>query len=230
MAGASSTSPTGWPAAAARTIAASCRITSPRLGVTALTEALALELARDQILVNAIAPGPIVPPPDITQAEIEEVAGVTPLGPWGGEMEIAKAVLMLCETDFITGETVRGGRRTTPPVRHSVEVSSRAVAYESQSRRGAAPCSISRWCDARVDERRQALDALRQAIEPGIDQLHGITQPIDGLDDAEQHREDDRTQEPGNPQHRLTAASRTRARHTSRPWNDAADGAPGGGD
>ena len=83
-----------------------------KAGVVALTEALALELAHDQILVNAIAPGPIVPPPDLTQAEIDEVAAATPLGRWGGEIEIAKAVVMLCETDFITGETIRvdGGR------------------------------------------------------------------------------------------------------------------------
>lgn len=83
-----------------------------KAGIVALTEALALELARDRILVNAIAPGPIVPPPGISQAEIDEVAAATPLGRWGGEIEIAKAVLMLCETDFVTGETVRvdGGR------------------------------------------------------------------------------------------------------------------------
>jgi NAD(P)-dependent dehydrogenase (short-subunit alcohol dehydrogenase family) len=83
-----------------------------KAGIIALTEALALELAQDQILVNAIAPGPIVPPPSISQAEIDEVAEATPLGRWGGEIEIAKAVLMLCETDFITGETIRvdGGR------------------------------------------------------------------------------------------------------------------------
>ena len=34
-----------------------------KAGAIALTEALALELAADKILVNAIAPGPIVPPP-----------------------------------------------------------------------------------------------------------------------------------------------------------------------
>jgi NAD(P)-dependent dehydrogenase (short-subunit alcohol dehydrogenase family) len=83
-----------------------------KAGVIALTEALALELAKDQILVNAIAPGPIVPPPDLSQAEVDDVSAATPLGRWGGEIEIAKAVVMLCETDFITGETIRvdGGR------------------------------------------------------------------------------------------------------------------------
>jgi NAD(P)-dependent dehydrogenase (short-subunit alcohol dehydrogenase family) len=83
-----------------------------KAGVVALTEALALELARDRILVNAIAPGPILPPPDMTQQEVDEVASLTPLGRWGGESEIAKAVIFLCETDFVTGETIRvdGGR------------------------------------------------------------------------------------------------------------------------
>ena len=37
-----------------------------KAGVKALTEALALELAADDILVNAIAPGPILAPPDIS--------------------------------------------------------------------------------------------------------------------------------------------------------------------
>ena len=83
-----------------------------KAGVVALTESLALEVARDNILVNAIAPGPIVPPPDMSQQEIDEVAKATPVGHWGGEAEIAKAVALLCQTDFITGETIRvdGGR------------------------------------------------------------------------------------------------------------------------
>jgi NAD(P)-dependent dehydrogenase (short-subunit alcohol dehydrogenase family) len=83
-----------------------------KAAVIALTEALALELAADQILVNAIAPGPIVAPPDLSEEELQEVAAATPLGRWGGELEIAKAVIALIDTDFITGETIRvdGGR------------------------------------------------------------------------------------------------------------------------
>jgi NAD(P)-dependent dehydrogenase (short-subunit alcohol dehydrogenase family) len=83
-----------------------------KAGVKALTEALALELAQDDVLVNAIAPGPIVPPPDLSEEEVRAVAAATPLQRWGGELEIARAVLMLVTTEFITGETIRvdGGR------------------------------------------------------------------------------------------------------------------------
>jgi NAD(P)-dependent dehydrogenase (short-subunit alcohol dehydrogenase family) len=80
--------------------------------VKGLTEALALELAENHILVNAIAPGPILAPPDLTDEEHEAVASATPLGQWGGGAEIAKMVASLIESDFITGETIRvdGGR------------------------------------------------------------------------------------------------------------------------
>jgi len=83
-----------------------------KAGVMALTEALALELAGDDILVNAIAPGPILAPPATSDDEIKAVEDATPLGRWGGEAEIVKAVVALIDSDFITGETVRvdGGR------------------------------------------------------------------------------------------------------------------------
>ncbi len=82
-----------------------------KCGVLGLTQVMALELA-PQILVNAIAPGPILPPSRLTKAEDKEVKKATPLGRWGGPQEIAKAVLFLVETDFITGECIRvdGGR------------------------------------------------------------------------------------------------------------------------
>src|SRR5215472_15314145 len=44
-----------------------------KAGVIALTEAMALEVAQDQILVNAIAPGPIVAPPGTTDEEMKSV-------------------------------------------------------------------------------------------------------------------------------------------------------------
>jgi NAD(P)-dependent dehydrogenase (short-subunit alcohol dehydrogenase family) len=83
-----------------------------KAGVIGLTEALALELASDQILVNAIAPGPIVAPENTSNEEFAKVERATPLGRWGGEIEIAKIVLALIDSDFVTGETIRvdGGR------------------------------------------------------------------------------------------------------------------------
>jgi NAD(P)-dependent dehydrogenase (short-subunit alcohol dehydrogenase family) len=83
-----------------------------KAGVIALTEALALELAGDAILVNAIAPGPIVAPPGTSDEELKAVEAATPLGRWGGEQAIVRAAMFLVETDFVTGETVRvdGGR------------------------------------------------------------------------------------------------------------------------
>jgi NAD(P)-dependent dehydrogenase (short-subunit alcohol dehydrogenase family) len=81
-------------------------------GVIGLTEALALELAEHQILVNAIAPGPILAPDSTTDEELKAVESATPLGRWGGEAEILKVVSFLLESEFVTGETIRvdGGR------------------------------------------------------------------------------------------------------------------------
>ena len=83
-----------------------------KAGVIGLTEALALELAPDKILVNAIAPGPILAPPETTDTELSAVEKSTPLGAWGGETAIAEAVLALLSCGFVTGETIRvdGGR------------------------------------------------------------------------------------------------------------------------
>ena len=84
---------------------------SSKAAVVGLTESLALELA-PEILVNAIAPGPILAPPNLTPEENLEVINATPLHRWGGAAEIAKTVMFLIDSDFITGECIRidGGR------------------------------------------------------------------------------------------------------------------------
>ena len=118
-----------------------------KAGVMALTEALALELATDQILVNAIAPGPIVAPEDTSDETFAAVERATPLGRWGGEIEIAKMVLALVDSDFVTGETIRvdGGRH--------LEVIS--ASHFSENRRECGPCVLHRQiADAEVTSRR----------------------------------------------------------------------------
>jgi NAD(P)-dependent dehydrogenase (short-subunit alcohol dehydrogenase family) len=80
-------------------------------GIIGLAENLALEWA-PEILVNAIAPGPILKPDDLSEKDDREVLQATPLGRWGGPEEAAKAVMFFVESDFVTGETIRvdGGR------------------------------------------------------------------------------------------------------------------------
>jgi NAD(P)-dependent dehydrogenase (short-subunit alcohol dehydrogenase family) len=82
-----------------------------KAAVVALSESFALELA-PEILVNSIAPGPILAPPDLTPEQNASVVKVVPLARWGGSDEIAKAVMFLVETEFVTGECIRvdGGR------------------------------------------------------------------------------------------------------------------------
>lgn len=85
-----------------------------KAGVDGLTQALALGLA-PEILVNSIAPGPILKPAGMSPKDNKEVIGSTPLGRWGGGDEIAKTVIFLIETEFVTGECIRvdGGRHLT---------------------------------------------------------------------------------------------------------------------
>ena len=83
-----------------------------KAGVIALTKALAKELA-PQIQVIAIAPGPMLPPQDMTKAERQRVIKQVPLKRWGSPQDIASAVLFAIEgTDFMTGTTlfIDGGR------------------------------------------------------------------------------------------------------------------------
>ncbi len=83
-----------------------------KAGVIALTKALAKELAPD-VQVVSIAPGPILPPPDMTKSELQRVIARVPLRRWGLPQDIVNAVVFAIEgTDFMTGSmiTVDGGR------------------------------------------------------------------------------------------------------------------------
>jgi NAD(P)-dependent dehydrogenase (short-subunit alcohol dehydrogenase family) len=81
-------------------------------GIITLTRALALELA-PEILVNAVAPGPVLPPPGTTEEEIEKMTRNVPLHRLGSPEDIVATVAFFLEgSDYITGQMlcVDGGR------------------------------------------------------------------------------------------------------------------------
>jgi pteridine reductase len=83
-----------------------------KAGVVVMTELLAKALA-PTIRVNAVAPGAVLLPEDWDHEAREHFATSTPLGRLGSADDVARAVLYLLESDYVTGETVvvDGGRR-----------------------------------------------------------------------------------------------------------------------
>ncbi len=82
-----------------------------KAGIIGLTFALASEVAKYGITVNAVAPNAIetdMIPPELG----EKIAKMTPLGRIGKPEEVAHAVLFLIENDYVTAEVVdvNGGR------------------------------------------------------------------------------------------------------------------------
>jgi pteridine reductase len=79
------------------------------------TSALARELA-PTVRVNAVAPGPILPPEGAGPGEVESVLRRTPLGRLGTPEEVAAAVEFLCRAGYVTGAVlpVDGGRTVAP--------------------------------------------------------------------------------------------------------------------
>src|SRR3954451_2000176 len=89
-----------------------------KAGVMSLTQTLAVEWARHNIRVNAVAPGPIESPGAAKQlwdspTAVQRISDRVPLGRWGKPADIADAVSFLVSdhASFITGEilTVDGG-------------------------------------------------------------------------------------------------------------------------
>jgi NAD(P)-dependent dehydrogenase (short-subunit alcohol dehydrogenase family) len=83
-----------------------------KAALLALTRQLAVDLA-PTIRVNAVAPGPVLPPPGDTPEMIAHKAQKTLLNRWGMPDDIAEAVLYLVRANYITGEVlaVDGGER-----------------------------------------------------------------------------------------------------------------------
>jgi pteridine reductase len=83
-----------------------------KAGLWNLTQALAMELA-PAVRVNAIAPGPVLPPPGYSEKQIAATARRTLLGRWGCAEDVAQAVVFLAQAPYITGVLlpVDGGER-----------------------------------------------------------------------------------------------------------------------
>jgi NAD(P)-dependent dehydrogenase (short-subunit alcohol dehydrogenase family) len=84
-------------------------------GLTALTRALAVELASDRITVNAICPGPFQTDMHHPSARADMLAAI-PLGRWGQPDELGPVAVFLASdaASFITGTTltIDGGYTT----------------------------------------------------------------------------------------------------------------------
>ncbi len=76
-----------------------------KTGLLGLTRNLAVTLA-PTVRVNAIAPGPVLPPPDYVAAQYTSVAQSTLLGRWGTPEDVVKALRYLIDADYVTGEVL----------------------------------------------------------------------------------------------------------------------------
>lgn len=81
-------------------------------GLLGLTRNLAVELA-PAVRVNAIAPGPVLPPVGYTPEQNARVVANTLLQRWGSPDDVVKALRYLVDADYVTGEVlfVDGGER-----------------------------------------------------------------------------------------------------------------------
>jgi pteridine reductase len=81
-----------------------------------LMKTLALELA-PEVRVNAVAPGTVLPSPDMDGQSVARLTERIPLGRTGSAEDVAEAVLYLARSDFVTGhELVVDGGRTVAGV------------------------------------------------------------------------------------------------------------------
>ena len=87
--------------------------------LAALTKMMALDFAPN-IAVNAVAPGLILPPAGAPHEYIEKRTGTVPLKRHGRPEQIARAVVFLSQSEFMTGEVifVDGGRHLAEYPQH----------------------------------------------------------------------------------------------------------------
>lgn len=76
-----------------------------KAALMALTRQLALELA-PAVRANAIAPGPVLAPPDYTPEMIHRVRQNTLLERWGSPEDVVEAVLYFVRANYVTGDVL----------------------------------------------------------------------------------------------------------------------------
>ena len=87
--------------------------------VTTITRCMAVELAHrnPNVRVNAVLPGPVMLPPELTDEEKRGAINATLVKREGSPQNVAQAVLAFVENDFVTGAClpVDGGRTVFAP-------------------------------------------------------------------------------------------------------------------
>jgi len=86
-----------------------------KAGLATLTRLLALEWA-PEVRVNAVAPGTVLFPESLDEAERARIVSKIPLGRVGSPEDVARAVRFLASQPFLTGQVlaVDGGRELVP--------------------------------------------------------------------------------------------------------------------
>ena len=96
-------------------VGSSCEVaySASKAGVIGFTKALAKEVGPSNIRVNCVAPGAIDTDMNsaLDETALKELCDETPLGKIGLASDVAKAVVALCDNEFITGQvlSVNGG-------------------------------------------------------------------------------------------------------------------------
>ena len=82
-----------------------------KAALVAMTVGMA-KLLGPQVRVNAVAPGTVLPPEDMSSAKVEELRQRLPLKKIGTPEDVAAAIVYLLEAPFVTGQVlcVDGGR------------------------------------------------------------------------------------------------------------------------
>ena len=88
-------------------------------GLVALTRSLAESLA-PRVRVNAVAPGPVLPPPGADAGQLAAAAAASPLGRTGGPSDVVAAVGYLLDAELATGDVLSVAGGTQLPASRTV--------------------------------------------------------------------------------------------------------------